>query len=65
MNFVITGISEPQLDKNGNNHIRLYSEDEWTMSDNGTVTLTKGETEFCYKEEMFDSFQIGQTINIR
>ena len=62
MNFVITGISEPQLDKHGKNHIRLYSKDEWTVSENGTITLTKGETEFCYEEDKFDLFEIGQTI---
>jgi len=65
MNFVITGISEPQLDKHGKNHIRLYSEDEWTVSENGIVTLIEGETKFCYKEEMFDSFQIGDTIIVK
>ena len=65
MEFIINGISEPQLDKNGNNHIRLYSSDTWTTDDNGNITLTKGETEFCYDEDKFDLFEIGKTITVR
>ena len=46
MEFTITGISEPQLDKNGNNHIRLYSQDIWNTDENGSKSLEKGQTIF-------------------
>ena len=64
MNFVIKGISEPQPDKNGNLHIRLYSQDIWTVDDDGKKTLTKGKTEFIYEEDMFNDFEINETITV-
>lgn len=64
MEFQIKGISEPQLDKNGNNHIRLYSQDIWTTDENGSKSLEKGQTIFVYDEEMFDEFEINETITV-
>ena len=65
MNYEITGISEPQLDKNGNNHIRLHTPSKWTVSENGQKTFDEGKTIFCYEEEMFDTFEIGETITVK
>jgi hypothetical protein len=64
MEFTITGISEPQLDKNGNNHIRLYSQDIWTTDENGKKSVTSGKTLFIYNEEQFDDFEINETITV-
>jgi len=67
MNYEITGISEPQLDKNGNNHIRLHTPSKWTVSENGQKTFEEGRTIFVYENEdvNFDDFEVGETITVK
>tara|TARA_R110002050_G_scaffold228537_2_gene364169 strand:+ start:900 stop:1094 length:195 start_codon:yes stop_codon:yes gene_type:complete len=64
MNYEITGISEPQLDKNGRNHVRIYTPSSWTLDINDNPTV-EDKTIFCYDEEMFDKLQIGKTITVK
>ena len=64
MDYKITGISEPQLDKNGNNHVRLYTPSSWIINDEGKKIYDEGKTIFCYDEEMFDKFELNETITV-
>ena len=64
MNYEITGLSEPQPDKNGNLHVRIYTPSTWTSDEQGNVSV-EDKTIFCYQESIFDTLQIGKTITVK
>ena len=64
MNYEITGLSEPQPDKNGNNHVRIYTPSKWSTDDEGTIIYEEGKTIFCYNESFFSKLEIGKTITL-
>ena len=64
MNYEITGLSEPQTDKNGDLHVRIYTPPIWTLDDDNNPTVEE-KTIFCYKEEIFDTLEIGKTITVK
>ena len=64
MNYEIKGLSEPQLDKNGDLHVRIYTPSIWTFDDDENPTVEE-KTIFCYQEDKFDKLQIGKTVTVK
>tara|TARA_B110000902_G_C14033556_1_gene485043 strand:- start:566 stop:760 length:195 start_codon:yes stop_codon:yes gene_type:complete len=62
MNYEITGLSEPQPDKHGNIHVRVYTPSLWSTNDEGNIIYEEGKTIFCYDESFFPNLEIGKTI---
>tara|TARA_R100000808_G_C2070685_1_gene98339 strand:+ start:245 stop:436 length:192 start_codon:yes stop_codon:yes gene_type:complete len=63
MEYTIEGLSEPQSDKNGEVHVRIYTPTQWSMVDGNPVMDSK--TIFCYDETMFDQLKVGQTVTVK
>jgi len=60
LDLLITTVFEPKADKNGNNYVRIVTEEY--IDDDGV--LNPSQSKLIYNEKLFDKVKVGMKIRL-